>query len=269
MGVTIPNASDWKLFKITGSTSELGPKGMSTDYRQFVVSKPGEFNFKLNNSFTSVKIVNDRNEVIVDAKSAEDIATASAKLQAGSYTAIISQQIRGVNGRAYDLEVSQRSSAMVLASGATLTGTARDAAGIDSGVQKHTLNVVQGGDFNIDFSLPNSRWAIMSKDGKVVASGDTMKAGTNGDFMKNTTHKLEPGEYEVVIVPPTDVGGQEVPFRLTFVPKTASIDTAAAEERPIDKIFREREARLQQWAAEEASGATTGNQPYKMTFALV
>ncbi|WP_051341345.1 hypothetical protein [Azospirillum halopraeferens] len=269
MGMTIPNASDWKHFRITGTTSELGKGGLSTDYRQFTVSKSGEFNFRLNNSYTSLKIVNNRNEVIVDAKSAEDVATASARLQSGTYTAVISQQFRGVNGRPYELEVSQRSSAMVLASGATLTGTARDVVGNDPGVQKHSLNVVQGGEFNIDFSLPYSRWAIMGKEGKVIASGDTMKPGETTDFMKKTAHKLEPGEYEVIIVPPKNTNGQEIPFRLTFVPKTASVDPDAPEERPMDRILREREERLRRWASEDAEGGSSNGKPFKMTLAMV
>lgn len=272
MSVAIPNASDWKWFQLTGSTSELGANNLSTDYRKFNVTKAGEFNFKLGNSYTNLKIVNDRNEVVVDTKSAEDVATASAKLQAGSYTAVISQQMKGVSGREYQLEISQRSSAMVLSSGATLTGTARQVVGADPGVQKHSLNVVQGGDFSIDFSLPYSRWAIMGKDGSVVASGDTMKPGdeTATDFMKKGSHKLEPGEYEVIVVPPKNVEG-EIPFRMDFIPKVAGLEEAkSTEERPMDKILREREARLQQWAAEEASGTTAGSgQPYKMSFALV
>ncbi|HYD66332.1 hypothetical protein [Azospirillum sp.] len=256
MGVAIPNASSMNWFQLTGKTSELSPRGNSADYRTFTVDKPGEFNFKVNNSYTTVRIMNDRNEVVAEAKSGQDIAQASAKLGPGTYTALIEQQMRGVNNRDYALEISHRNNAMVLSSGGTLKGVARETFANDPGVQKHTLNVVQGGEFSLDFSLPYSRWAIMGKDNKVVASGDTMKpeAAVN-DILKKRSYKIEPGQYEVVIVPPKKVIG-EIPFQLTMVPKTASVDMPA-EERPIDKIFREREARLQQWAAKDAAKSSS------------
>ncbi|HEY0835352.1 MAG TPA: hypothetical protein VGE72_15725 [Azospirillum sp.] len=256
MGVTVPNASSMNWFQFTGKTSELSPRGNSADYRTFVVDKPGEFNFKINNSYTNVRIMNARNEVVAEAKSGQDIAQASAKLGPGTYTALIEQQIRGANERDYTLEVSHRNTAMVLSSGGSLKGVARETFANDPGVQKHSLNVVQGGEFSIDFSMPYSRWAVMSKDGKVVAAGDTMKPGAQiNDILKKKGHKIEPGQYEVVIVPPKRVIG-EIPFQLTMVPKTASVDMPA-EERPIDKILRERESRLQQWAAQDAQKSST------------
>lgn len=256
MSVAIPNASSMNWFQLTGKTSELSPRGNSADYRKFTVDKPGEFNFKINNSYTTVRIMNDRNEVVAEAKSGQDVAQASAKLAPGTYTALIEQQIRGARNRDYGLEISHRNNAMVLASGGTLKGVARETFSNDPGVQKHSLNVVQGGEFSFDLTLPFSRWAVMSKDGKVVASGDTLKPGAQvNDILKKQTYKVEPGQYEVVIVPPKKVVG-EIPFQLTMVPKTANIDMPA-EERPMDKILREREARLRQWAAQDAQKAST------------
>lgn len=257
MGVVIPNASSMNWFQLTGKTSELSPRGNSADYRTFTVDKPGEFNFKINNSYTNVRIMNDRNEVVAEAKSGQDVAQATAKLGPGTYTALIEQQMRGVSNRDYALEISHRNNALVLSSGGTLKGVARETFANDPGVQKHTLNVVQGGEFSFDFSMPGSRWAVMGKDGKVVASGDTMKPEAQiNDILKKRTYKVEPGQYEVVIVPPKKVPPGETPFQLTMVPKTANID-APAEERPIDKIFREREARLQKWAAQDAAKSSS------------
>lgn len=256
MGVSLPSITgrSWSEFK--GLTSELGPGGMSVDRRQFVVTKPGEYNFKINNSRTTVQILNQRNEVVATAKSQDDIASAQAKLGPGVYTAVVSQQFRGVNMREYSLEVTERQNPLITAGGGVLRGVAREAVGKDSGVQRHGLNVVQGGEFTANFSMPYSRWAIMDKAGKVVAAGDTMNPGKeSNDFLKKSTIKLEPGQYEVVTVLPRKVVG-EVPWNMTLVPKTASVDAEQTEERPIDKILRERESRLQQWAAEDARKPT-------------
>eukprot|EP01012_Entosiphon_sulcatum_P055741 TRINITY_DN78209_c0_g1_i1.p1 TRINITY_DN78209_c0_g1~~TRINITY_DN78209_c0_g1_i1.p1 ORF type:complete len:262 (+),score=49.68 TRINITY_DN78209_c0_g1_i1:84-869(+) len=256
MGVTVPNASSMNWFKFSGLTSELSPKGLSTDYRQFTVDKAGEFNFKIGNSYTSVDIVDQNNKVVAQMKSQQDVADASAKLGPGSYTAVISQTMRGVDMREYSLEVTQRQNTMMLSSGASLKSTARPALTGDPGVQKHTLNVVQGGEFNANFSLPYSRWAVMSKDGKVVASGDTMSPEKPFDLKNQQSFKIDPGQYEVVIVPPKNVIG-EIPYQLNFVPKVASVADDAPEERPIDKLLREREERLKQWAATDSSKTST------------
>lgn len=265
MGVSLPNASTMNWFQFRGLTNEWGPNGASTDYRKFVVTKPGEFNFKINNSYTNLKIVDQNNKVVAEAKSKQDIAEASAKLGPGTYTAVISQAMRGVNNREYSLDVTERQNVMMLSSGASLKGTARAVVGQDPGVQKHTLNIVQGGEFTANMTLPYSRWAVMSKDGKVVASGDTMKPGEMvQDITKMPSFKLEPGQYEMVIVPPKNVVG-EVPYQLNFVPKVAGLQGDEPEERPIDKIMREREERMRKWAAEDSSKTTTSNTPYKMS----
>jgi hypothetical protein len=269
MGVTVPNASTMNWFQFRGITNELGPNGASTDYRQFTVSKPGEFNFKISDINTNIKIVDQNNKVVAEAKAKNEAASASAKLGPGTYTAIISQATRGVNNREYTLDVTERQNIMMLSSGASMKGTARAVVGSDPGVQKHTLNVVQGGEFVANMTLPYTRWAIMGKDGKVVASGDTMEPAKMGqDMLKKPSFKIEPGQYELVVVPPKNVVG-EVPYQMNFVQKVAKSADDAAEERPIDKILRERETRLRQWAAQDSSkssstSSSSASTPYKM-----
>ncbi|HRJ59716.1 MAG TPA: hypothetical protein PKZ97_11100 [Azospirillaceae bacterium] len=252
----IPNASTTNWFKLKGATTELS-RGLSTAYQSFSVSKPGEFNFKMSDTHTSVKIMNSRNEVVADASSGADIGQAHAKLGPGTYTAVIQQKYKGVNNRAYNLEVTPRENPMLTAAGGTLKSTARPLTGQDNGVQKHGLTVAQGGEFAINVSLPNTRWSIMTKEGKLVASGDTMSAANGQLDVLNKKFKLEPGEYQVVAVLPRDTKS-EVPWRMDFIPKVAGADAAASakEERPIDKILREREDRLKQWAAQDAAKGT-------------
>lgn len=258
MATALPSITGRSWSQFRGITDEVNSKGLSTDYRPFTVSKTGDYNFKINNSYTSFKIVDSRNKVVAEAKSAEDIAQVHGKLAPGNYTAIISQTKKGVNNREYTLDVTERQNPMILSSGGTLRGYARQATGGDTGVQKHGLNVIQGGDFTANFTFPQSRWAIMDKDGKVVASGDTKQTDTtaNDDFLKKTAFKLEPGQYDVVVVLPRNVAG-EIPWNLTLVPKTTDVSATKAEERPIDKILREREARLKQWAAEDAAKSSS------------
>lgn len=257
--VAIPNASTMNWFKLSGTTSELN-KGLSTDFRTFTVSKQGEFNFKIGESQTSVKILNSKNEVVADASSNTDIGQAHAKLGPGTYTAVIQQKYKGVNNREYNLEVTPRANPMLTAAGGALKSTAREAVGQDTGVQRHGLTVAQGGDFAINMSLPYTRWSILTKEGKLVASGDTMKPEENNLDVLKKTFKLDPGEYQVVAVLPRKVQG-EVPWRMDFIPKVAGANAAseAKEERPMDKILRERDARLKQWAAEDAAKGTSAS----------
>ncbi|MDQ2104813.1 hypothetical protein [Azospirillum isscasi] len=266
MGVTVPNASTMNWFQFRGITNELDSRLASTDYRQFTVSKTGEFNFKISDLNTNVKIVDQNNKVVAEAKAKNEAAQTSAKLAPGTYTAVISQAVKGVNNREYTLDITERQNVMMVGSGAQMKGTARAVLGNDTGVQKHTLTVAQGGEFVGNMSLPYTRWAVMSKEGKVVASGDTMdptKAGE--DMLKKPSFKIDPGQYELVIVPPKNVVG-EIPYQLNFVQKVAKA-TETTEERPFDKIMREREARLKQWAAEDASKSskTSKTTPYKMS----
>lgn len=256
--VSLPNLSTVNYTQFKGTTNQLGPGGVKADYQQFTLSKSGEFNFKIANSYTTVDIVNRRNEVVATARSTYDAAQAHARLEPGTYTAVIKQQFRGVNDRDYDLQVTPRANPLVTAGGGALVGTARPLSGQDTGVQKHGLNVVQGGEFAVNFSLPNTRWSILNKEGKLVASGDTMSAERGQlDILNKQGIKLEPGQYEVVTVLPSKLE-QETQFRMDLIPRVAGISgSTTTEERPIDKILREREARLAQWAAEEASGTTS------------
>lgn len=254
--VAIPNASTMNWFKLSGKTSELS-NSLSTDFRTFTVSKQGEFNFKMNEPQTSVKIMNAKNEVVADASSINDIGQAHAKLGPGTYTAVIQQKFKGVNNRDYNLEITPRANPVLTAAGGTLKSVARELIGQDTGVQRHGLSVAQGGEFAINMSMPGARWSIMSKEGKLVASGDTMSASNGSLDVLNKTFKLDPGEYEVVAVMPRNVSG-EVPWRMDFIPKVqGAAASSTAEERPIDKILRERDARLKQWASEDAAKGTS------------
>jgi len=263
--VALPNISTVNYTKIKGATYQLGPRGTSADYQQFTVSKNGEFNFKIGETNTAVKIVDQNNKVVADFSSTTDAASASAKLGPGTYTAIIEQKLKGVNNRSYSLEVTPRENPVITAGGGIVKGTARKLEGNDTGVQKHGLNVVQGGEFSFNLSMPNARWAVMDKDNKVVASGDTMsKATTVEDIMKKPSAKLQPGQYSVVIVQDAKLE-KETPFSLQLVPKVEGLAAPAAQERAIDKILRERETRLKQWAA--SASTTSGNNGNKLTLA--
>ncbi|MCW2245689.1 VCBS repeat-containing protein [Azospirillum fermentarium] len=262
--VALSNISTVNYTKLKGTTSQLSSRGMPVDYQQFTVSKNGEFNFKVNETNTAVKITDQNNKVVAEFSSSVDAASASAKLAPGTYTAQVEQKIKGVKDRAYSLEITPRENPVITAGGGMIKGTARKLEGNDSGVQKHGLNVVQGGTFTFNLSMPNARWAVMDKDNKVVASGDTMsKATTTEDILKKPSAKLQPGQYSVVIVQDSKIE-QETPFSLQLVPKVEGLAAPAAQERPIDKTLRERDARLKQWAAQSAS--TTKN-PNKLTLA--
>ncbi|WP_207455888.1 hypothetical protein [Azospirillum sp. SYSU D00513] len=264
MGVSVPNLSMRNFYQFSGQTNKVGAKGLPTDTQQFVVSKAGEFNFRINNPHTTVQIVDQRNQVVATAKSGMDVGDASAKLGPGTYRAVVSRQYASnlnavvekedgtkVSASEYKLDVSVRENVLMTAGGGMLRGTAREAVGNDSGVQKHTLNVAQGGEFTANLSIPFTRWVIMDKDGKVKASGDTMKPEEQiQDILKKPSFKLEPGQYELMVVPPKKVEG-EVPYNLQFVAKTASLE-APTQEREFDRIMREREERLARWASEDA-----------------
>lgn len=261
----LPNISTVNQVKLTGVTSKLGPRGNAADYQQFVVSKNGEFNFKINETNTAVKIVDQNNKVVADFSSTTESQSASAKLGPGTYTAIVEQKMAGLSNRSYSLEMTPRENPVITAGGGMVKGTARQMTGNDSGVQKHGLNVVQGGEFSFNFTLPNSRWAVTNKDGKVVASGDTMSAAsTTEDITKKPSAKLEPGQYNVVIVQDKNIS-METPFSLQLVPKVANLQAPASQERDIDRILRERDARLKKWAAQGSTTAAKSSN--KMTLA--
>ncbi len=257
MGVSVPNISlaSWSQFK--GSTTKIAPNGANADYKSFTVSKAGDFNFKINNSFTNVQIVNDKNQVVARLNSQQDAADASARLGPGTYTAMISQANRAAGVRDYSLDISEKQNVLMTAGGAMMSGTARPPQGSDPGVQKHTFNVVQGGSFTANFTLPNARWAMMDKDGKVVASSDTTKPETQNDFLNKPIYKIEPGQYQMVIVPSSRLAA-DTPFQFSFVPRDPTLKAdATTQESPIAKTLREREARLQQWASEAKTTSTS------------
>lgn len=261
----LSNISTVNYTKIKGSTYQLGPRGTSADYQQFTVSKNGEFNFKIADTNTAVKITDQNNKVVAEFSSTTDAASASAKLGPGTYTALIEQKIKGVNNRGYSLEITPRENPVVTAGGGMIKGTARKLEGNDSGVQKHGLNVVQGGTFTFNLSMPNARWAVMDKDNKVVASGDTLsKASNTEDVLKKPSAKLQPGQYNVVIVQDAKIE-KETPFSLQLVPKVEGLTAPANQERDIDRILRERDTRLKQWASK--SSTSTSKNPNKLTLA--
>lgn len=265
MSVSLPNLSTNNYLRLTGTTTQIGANGMSTDYNKFVVSKSGQYDFKLSNTFTNFQIVDQNNKVVAQATSTSDPSgSASARLGPGTYTAIVSQTRRGVSQREYEVDVSEKQNVMLLSSGGTLKGTAFDSSSSSPGIQKHTLNVVQGGEFVANLSMKNARWALMDKDGKVVGSGDTMSDASNtSDFLKRPSFKIDPGQYSLVVVPPTDVGGKQ-DYSLGFIPKVAQAPADTTVD-PIQKTLQERSARLQQWAAEDSSGKNPASGPFKMT----
>lgn len=252
MSVSIPRITGLTMARFTGSTSEIGPNGMSADYRSFSVTKTQDYNFKITNPQTSFTILDSKNQVVASGVSGDDVAEAHARLGPGQYTAIISQRYKGVNNRDYELDVSERANGMLTAGGTILKGQARQATGSDTGVQHATLTVAQGGTFSADLSMPYSRWAIMDKQGKVVASGDTMNPDSvETDLTKKDSFKISPGEYDVVLVFPRNIEG-EIPWNLNIVPnKVAGMQTTKTKQTDVERILAERQVRLQQWAAED------------------
>ncbi|WP_434616870.1 hypothetical protein [Azospirillum sp. B2RO_4] len=253
----VPNLSSSAFSQFKGKTTKIGNDGANADSQTFTVSKAGEFNFKINNTFTNVEIRNDRNEVVSTIKSQESAADATARLGPGTYTATFSQANRAAGVRDYSMDVTERQNVLVTAGGATLKGTAQPPENGDTGVQKHTFNVVQGGTFTADISLPNTRWAMMDKDGKVVAASDSGKTDTNQNFLQKPTYKLEPGQYSMVIVPPSSLK-TPTDFRLGFVPRNPDLtDSGTTQESAIQKTLRERQDRLRQWASEAKPTTST------------
>jgi hypothetical protein len=116
---------------------------------------------------------------------------------------------------------------------------------------------VQGGSFTANFTLPNSRWAMMSKEGKVVAASDSSNPDGQTDFFKKPTYKIDPGEYQLVIIPPSKLTSP-TPFQFNFVPRDTTVQASGTtEESAISKTLREREVRLKQWASEASTTSTS------------
>ncbi|MBF5093219.1 hypothetical protein F1643_00795 [Azospirillum sp. INR13] len=252
----VPNLSSSSFSQLKGQTTKIGADGANADTQTFTVSKAGEFNFKVNNTFTNVEIRNDRNEVVTTIRSKESASDATARLGPGTYTATISQANRAAGVRDYSLDVTERQNILVTGAGATLKGTAQPPGNGDTGVQKHTFNVLQGGSFTANISLPNTRWAMMDKDGKVVAASDSGKPDSQQTFLQKPTYKLEPGQYTMVVVPPSDLKSPS-DFMLSLVPRNTELsETGLNQESAISKTLRERQTRLRQWASEAKPTST-------------
>lgn len=257
MGSAITNISQANFVQFKGKTTALAPNGANAAYMEFRLDKPAEFNFKINNNFTNVQIMDERNQVVAQLSSTTDAADVSARLGAGNYRAVVSQANRLAGVRDFSLDISEKKNVLMTSGGALLSATAQPPQGVDSGVQKHTINVVQGGTFTANFTLPNARWAMMDKDGKVVASSESGASDAPEDFFKKPSYKIDPGQYQMVIVPPSKLA-QPTPFQLNFVPRVEGAQAAANEgqESAISKTLRERESRLQQWASEAKTTST-------------
>ena len=97
---------------------------------------------------------------------------------------------------------------------------------------------------------------MMDKDGKVVAASDSGKTDAEQNFLQKPTYKLEPGQYSMVVVPPSSLKSP-TDFRLSFVPRNPDLsDSGLNQESAIQKTLRERQDRLRQWAS-EAKPTTT------------
>ena len=119
----VPNLSSSAFSQFKGKTTGIGADGANADSQTFTVSKSGEYNFKINNSFTNVEIRNDRNEVVTTLRSQESTADASARLGPGTYTATFSQANRAAGVRDYSMDVTERQNILVTGGGATLNTT--------------------------------------------------------------------------------------------------------------------------------------------------
>ncbi|CAO3418486.1 hypothetical protein [Azospirillum endophyticum] len=253
----VPNLSSSAFSQLKGKTTKIGADGANADTQTFTVDKAGEFNFKINDTFTNVEIRNDRNEVVTTIRSKESAADASARLGPGTYTATFSQANRAAGVRDYSLDVTERQNILVTGGGAMLKGTAQPPGNGDTGVQKHTFNVVQGGTFAANVTLPNTRWAMMDKDGKVVAASDSGKPDDQQTFLQKPTYKLEPGQYTMVVVPPSSLKSP-TDFQLSLVPRNPDLsETGLNQESAIQKTLRERQDRLRQWASEAKTTTTS------------
>ncbi len=257
MSVSVPNLSLSNFSRLKGQTTGITTNGAPADHRTFTVSKPAEFNFKINNSFTNVDIIDtSTNKVVANLRSKQDATDVSARLGPGTYSAVISQANRTAGVRDYSLDVTEKQNVMMTAGGALMKGTAQPPENGDTGVQKHNIKVIQGGSFTANLTLPNSRWAMMSKEGKVVASSDLSKPDAQ-DFFTKPTYKIDPGDYQLIIIPPAKLKAA-TPFQFNFVPRDPTVQAAAtaSQESEVSKTLRERQVRLKQWAAEAKSTST-------------
>lgn len=261
---SVPLISAQTKGDLKGTTSQLNGKGYQTDYRSFAVNRSQEYNFTIQNPQMQVQILNSKNEVVTTISSTNTAADAHARLEPGEYHAILTQKFKGVYShdstgarvdKAYDLTISERSTSTITAAGGLLKGEARPVDSTETGVQKHTLNVAQGGTFDIQTTIPNTRWSILKQDGSLVASGDNMDGNSVTDYLKSSGTKIDPGTYDVVMVFPSTMK-TKTPWNLSFTPKS-DIPQLATKTSDIDKVLAEREVRLRQWAAEDAAKSSS------------
>jgi len=263
--VSTPDLSTNSMTKLTGQTWNLGGNGMPSVTRSFTVDSAKDYNFQLVNPQMTMTVYNERGQVVVSAASSAEAANVSAKLGPGTYSAVLSQKYADAIGKDYQLDISERASAVVTATGGTLKGTAYPAATAnDSCVQRSSLKVVQEGSFSADLSMTNSSWTIQDKDGNVVASGNSQESGQTTDFRKKNSFKLASGDYSVVLVLPTTLTENKPwTFNLTGRPEglDSISDSSKSDALPgsasIAKTIAERTARLKQWAAESSSSSSS------------
>jgi len=261
--VSTPVLSNNSMTKLEGQTSALGDSGFPSATRSFSVDKAKDYNFQLINPQMTMTVYNERGQVVVQASSSSEAADVSAKLGPGNYHAVLSQKYQNSMDKDYQLNISERASAVVTSSGGALTGTAYPAASAnDSCVQRSSLKVVQEGNYSADLSMPNTSWTIQDKDGKVVASGNSQEANQVTDYLKKSSFKLGMGDYSVVLVLPTTLTENKPwNFNLTGRPEGLdSVSTSSSDALPgsesIKKSTAERQARLKQWAAESSSSSS-------------
>lgn len=262
---TVPDVSSTSLTKITGQTKSL-VNGKPAATRTFTVDNAKDFNFSLVSPQMTMTIYNEKNEVVTQAASGSDSTSVAAKLGPGTYHAVLTQKYADTAGKDYQLDISERTTAVVTSTGGVLKGTAYTAASSnDSCVQRNSLKVIQGGNYSIDLSMPNSTWTIQDKDGKVVAAGDTRESAQVTDFLKKKSYSLATGDYTVVLVLPTTLT-QSQPWNFNLVGRVDGIDQAVSSSSDsgalpgsaaIQKTLAERTARLKQWAAESSSSSSS------------
>lgn len=259
---SIPLISGQTTGDLKGTTNQLNGKGYQTSYRSFAVNRAQEYNFTIQNPQMQVQIFNSKNEVVTTINSDNAAADGHARLSPGEYYAVLTQKFKGVYDRdskgakvdkAYDLTISERSTETITAAGGTLKGQARPVEGTENGVQKHTLNVAQGGTFDIQTTIPGTRWSILKQDGTMVANGDNIEGDAATNYLTSSGTTIDPGTYDVVMVFPTSMKTQQ-PWNLSFTPK-ADIPQIAPKTSEIRQILADRDARLKRWAAEDAAKA--------------
>ncbi|CAK0766525.1 hypothetical protein CCP2SC5_30044 [Azospirillaceae bacterium] len=228
--------------QVHGVANVSGSGGLPQDTRQLLVYDEGEYNFNLTSSLTSFSLINSRNEMIAYGVNQTNPESVSVKLAPGSYQLNITQTTPGAFGRAYAMEINHRTTTAVTTGGGILQGTSSPNALDLATAQKHTVEVVAAGKFDITFSLPYGKFSLVDSSGKTIASGSNTGA-EDPDYMKPVTVDLAVGKYEAIISPPntqTPVG-----WSLTVMPTTSTAQNDnQSSPSEIQQILQQREARL-------------------------